>query len=623
MGGPCFYRDLIAKTLTKSGLRRQKRNRINGLGMIVFAIVSMSMSVAARPSYGQQRLPPVPSPALLPPVKTAESGKPRVANEAPTLDWWSDRVSASVLDEPRWVTFDLQTVLVDTLSFSPRIKSVSHRTSIALEQIVQQDAAFDPSLLLEKRVGRTNDPVGNSLETGGPPRLIRESFTSRSGIQRRGRHGSEVIMTQELGLLSSNSLFFTPEDQGNARLSLSLTQPLLMRSGQVYNERLLMQARIDSNVSWQDMRAVVEQRVADVIKAYWRLHELRCNLIQQDALLTRGERIEEILIGRNDFDSSRIEMAKAQQRVARRIDRQVQIRAEIEKQQIELATLVGSDALAEAGGELELIPRAAPLFPDFNIELRDAVLQGLENRPEVRAAIEALESAALAIRVTRAELLPELTAVVETYLMGLNGSNDVFGSFVDQFARGGPGVSAGLRYDLPVGRRAARARHREAYHLYQQRSEELREAMQLTRADIETALVTLRTAITQRQTKRRLLLTAIEEETVLTRRWEMMGGDGAAVGTVLENLLDAQQRRTDAEREWTAAQIRYRTSLVDLQRAMGTLLTGEGIEPITACGDSSIEFIHTQSVGRPTAVDDVPQLTEQQFQWLINEGVNP
>ena len=118
-------------------------------------------------------------------------------------------------------------------------------------------------------------------------------------------------------------------------------------------------------------------------------------------------------------------------------------------------------------------------------------------------------------------------------------------------------------------------------------------------------------------------MTAIEEETVLTRRWEMMGGDGAAVGTVLENLLDAQQRRTDAEREWTAAQIRYRTSLVDLQRAMGTLLTGEGIEPITACGDSSIEFIHTQSVGRPTAVDDVPQLTEQQFQWLINEGVNP
>lgn len=270
-----------------------------------------------------------------------------------------------------------------------------------------------------------------------------------------------------------------------------------------------------------------------------------------------------------------------------------------------------------------MIPRASPLYPDFDIELRDAVLQGIENRPEVRAAIEELESAALAIRVTRAELLPELTAVVDTYLMGLNGSNDVFGSFVDQFARGGPGVSAGLRYDLPIGRRAARARHREAYHLYQQRSEELREAMQLTRADIETALVTMRTAITQQQTKRRLLVTAIEEETVLTRRWEMMGGDGAAVGTVLENLLDAQQRRTDAEREWTAAQIRYRTSLVDLQRAMGTLLIGEGIEPITDCGDSSIEFIHTQSAGQPTAVGNLPQLTEQQFEWLINEGVNP
>ena len=72
----------------------------------------------------------------------------------------------------------------------------------------------------------------------------------------------------------------------------------------------------------------------------------------------------------------------------------------------------------------------------------------------------------------------------------------------------------------------------------------------------------------------------------------MMAGDGNTVGTVLENLLDAQQRRTDAEGEWTSAQVDYLASLVDLQRAMGTLLTRSGIRPVQH-GGQGVEFIHS------------------------------
>lgn len=509
----------------------------------------------------------------------------------PSLAWWDKSVTSDVLDLPEWVTFDLSTVLIDTLRFSPRIQAVSSRTSVALERIVQQDAVFDPSVLLETKYGRTNDPVGNALVTGGPPRLIEESFLARAGVRQTGRRGTEMNLSQELGLLDSNSQFFTPINQGNARLNLSLVQPLLDRGGRVYNERLVTQARIDGNISWQDMRGDVEKRVADVINAYWRLYELRCQMLQQKELLQRGERIEEILVARNDFDSSRIEIAKARQRVARRVDRQVQIQAEIKKQQTALAALVGSDQLRQANGRLEFIPLPAPPLPEFRIDLRDAVLQGIENRPEIRSATSELESAALSIRVTRAELLPELTAVVDTYLMGLRGSSDVLRSFGDQFSRGGPGVSAGLQYELPYGRRAARSRFRQANHRYRQKSEELRETIQLAHAEIETAIISIDTAIEQKRTKRRTLEAALEEESVLTRRWEMMGGDGAGVGTVLETLLDAQQRRTDAEREWTSARVRYRTSLVELQRAMGTLLTREGIQPIKDRCDTSIHFL--------------------------------
>ncbi|QDT11678.1 TolC family protein [Planctomycetes bacterium K23_9] len=506
------------------------------------------------------------------------------------LFWWHEPVSQTVLNRSKWVTFDMETVLVDTLRHSPSIKGVAQRTGSALERIVQQDAAFDSTVLFSGTGGRTNDPVGNTLTTGGPSRLQEESLSVRGGITKNGRRGTELGLTQEVGIKSSNSTFFIPEDQGDARLSLSLTQPLLDRAGQVYNERLLTQARISSRVTWQEMRRDVETRIADVMNAYWNLYEVRCHLLQQRQLLARGVQIEEMVLARNGFDSSRIELAKAKQRTARRTDQLVVLDAEVRKRQVRLATLIGSDALCGAGSALELIPQETPVFPDQDWDVRDVLVKTLENRPEIRSATAELEAAALAVRVTRTELVPQLNAVINASLSSLNGDNRIDRSFFDQFSGIGPGFSAGLQYEMPYGRRAARSRVREAQHQYRQRAEALREVIQKTQWESESALIDLQRTSKQHQTKRNLLVTAIEEETVLTRRWEMMGSDGSRVGVVLGNLLDAQQRRTDAEQEYVSAQTQYVIALISMQRAMGTLLRAEGIQA-TREGCSDVDFV--------------------------------
>lgn len=266
--------------------------------------------------------------------KTAE------AASGTRLDWWNREVLQSVTEADRWVSFDLETVLLDTLENSPRIASVSKRTSIALEQIVQQDAMFDPKVLFESRVGRNNEPIGNELTTGGPPRLIEGTTLARAGMQKNGRRGTEFDLSQEIGTFNSNSRFVSPVDQGNARLAISLTQPLLGRGDLVYNERFVTQARIDSRISWQAMRGEVEERISEVINAYWRLYELRCHLLQQTELLQRGESIQQVVLSRRDFDTGRVELAKTRQRIARRIDRLLQIEAAIARQQARLASLI-------------------------------------------------------------------------------------------------------------------------------------------------------------------------------------------------------------------------------------------------------------------------------------------
>ena len=211
------------------------------------------------------------------------------------LDWWNKEVVQSVTESDRWVSFDLETILLDTLENSPRIESVSKRTSIAFEQIVQQDAMFDPNVLFESKVGRNNEPIGNELTTGGPPRLIEGSTLARAGVQKNGRRGTLLDLSQEVGTFNSNSKFVSPVDQGNARLAVSLTQPLLGRGGMVYNERFVTQASLDSRISWQEMRSEVEGRISEVITGYWRLYELRGHLLQQTELLQRGEHIQQVV----------------------------------------------------------------------------------------------------------------------------------------------------------------------------------------------------------------------------------------------------------------------------------------------------------------------------------------
>lgn len=520
------------------------------------------------------------------------------ALERTKMEWWPDQVSQQVLDRPRWVTFDLQTVLLDALQNSPRIQSVSHRTATAMERIVQQDAAFDPSILLSGNLGRTNDPVGSTLITGGADRLVEESVSVQGGFRRTTRRGTEIEVAQQLGLTDSNSEFFVPRDQGDSRLSLSLTKPLLDRGGQVYNERLITQARIDSRVAWQEMRSEVEQRIAEVITAYWQLYQLRCEVSQQRDLLSRGQAILRVLNSRKDFDTGRIEITKAQQRIARRDDQLLSIEAELRKQQSRLAVAIGSDALLSGTGELEMIPVRPIQFPEMTWNVRDCVARALEYRPEIRAATHELELSSLEMTVTRAELVPQLNAVFNGYLSALNGESQVGRSLIEQFENG-PGVSAALEYEMPRGNRAARSRVREAQQRYRQRAASLQDVIQQTQFEVESALIDVQTALRAQQKKQLVLETAIHEENILYVRWQTVGGDGSRIGILLENLLDAQQRRTDAERDWVATQTTYLTAIVGLQRAMGTLLINEGIRP-QRFGHCEVQFIHDET-------DTVPQ----------------
>lgn len=519
--------------------------------------------------------------------------------------WWQSQVHGYLLETPDMIQVDLPTLLTSTLQSSPRISAISRRTSIAYEKIIQQQAVFDPSMLLDAGYGRVNDPVGSTLTTGGPPRLIQDTFTANAGIQKLTRLGTQLDLNQEIGTLQSNSLFFDPAHQGNSRLSLSITQPLMATSGRVYNLRLVTQASIDSRIAWQQLRVDLENHLIETISAFWRLYERRAQLVQQRALIERGNVLGQIVAARADFDTGPLQRIKIQRRLAGDRDRLLELEAEVSRLQVRLKTLVGDPALVVAEGRLEFIPLADPCLPSESFQVRDCVVRGLEHRADILAAAQQLSAAGLEVSITRNELMPRLNAVIDAYLAGLNGDNNIGQSLVDQYSAGGPGISAALTYNLPWGRRAAKSRHREARYRYQQRGDELRETLLLARREIESALIKLNASEALRQSRAATLSASTREEAIATRRWEALAGEGGPLALVLEDLLETQKRRTDAEQAFVTAQVNYVLDLVELQQAMGTFLIREGIEPVRAECSSVIDVIETTPIREDSYPMDV------------------
>lgn len=492
--------------------------------------------------------------------------------------WWNHYAHQTLLTEPDWVMFDITTVMVDALTHNPRIGAAKHRTMIAMEQIIQQDAAFDPNVLLESRYGRTNDPVGNTLVTGGPDRLNEESWNNRAGVVKSTRRGSSLDLSQQTGLLDSNSQFFAPNNQGNARLSLSLTKPLLAGSGTLYNERLLIQARIDSRMTWEELLREVQSQVGGVMGGFWKLYEARCHLLQNLDALYRANQVAAIIEARQDFDSGPLELAKVRTRIARLNDRVVEAQRNVLNQQTLLMQLVNSPELSP-GARLELIPNGMPFCSPVALDPRDAILTGVNHRTDVRAAALELESAALAIKVSRNELLPQLDAVVSGYLAALNGQNNIGQSLVDQFTDA-PGFSGGLVYERPYGNRAAKSQVRSAHQRYLETGQRYREAIAITSAEVALAVQNLNAISQQADIKARVLVEAVQQEKLVRQRWEVMGTDGRYAALVLEDLLEQLELRTSAEVDYVSNHVNYLLGLIELQKAMGTLLLAEGIEPL-------------------------------------------
>jgi outer membrane protein len=214
-----------------------------------------------------------------------------------------------------------------------------------------------------------------------------------------------------------------------------------------------------------------------------------------------------------------------------------------------------------------ILPGDQPLEEPIRFDLEDQIQTALENRAELLQQQIRIDSATLAQRVARNNLLPNLDLVGTT---SVNGSQDSLGNaFENQRDLDYISYSVGLEFEIPIGNRAARAVHRRAILQRQQAIENYQALIERIALDVKLAMRNVDTTWNEMVATRNERLAAADELLALQQREDV--GEPLTPDFV-QRKLDAQDRLASAQQEELSAIERYNFAIASLETAKGTLL---------------------------------------------------
>jgi len=497
----------------------------------------------------------------------------------PASPWWTQAASRSLLaNAGRAEAMSLEELYHRALVHSSQVKVFASIPLIRETAIDEAKGEFDPEIYASTRYDRTDEPTGSLLETGDPDDFFRENaWTIEGGVRKKFLPGTEVSLGQELTEVANNSEFFVPGDQGEARLKLTVRQPLLRGGGVRYNRTLMQIARLDAETGYDEFIRQLETHLMEVNRSYWALYLARVNYLEKQRLVSETQRVVGELESRGNLDAMASQQTRAKAALVRRRTELVRAELAIKNAQSRLRSLVSDPYFAEAKIG-EIIPSDRPIAGRLATAFESSIAQALELRPEIKQAENHLRASRLRERMARNEKLPALDLFGEIGISALRDRGDIGGAYDDQFDDEAPSWSAGVLFSVPWPHRAAKARHLRTRLEVRQKTDQLRAAMETVLLEVEIAHREVKTAWPDVKGKWEAAVAAEEELEVLRRRRGVDADAGdMETSQYLELLLDAQERRTRARADFLEAVVIYNAALANLDRAKGTLLQHEQV----------------------------------------------
>ncbi len=511
--------------------------------------------------------------------KTGESVEPQESKKIEPLDcWWQSEVPTALRPSDKKWTIQLDDLLVMALQHSDLVQSMRLEPLIQQTEIAVATAAFDPAAFVESKWNDLNDPVGNTLTTGGPTRYKDKNVENSAGIRQKNRLGGRVEAAQELNLRDTNSVFFIPKNQANTRMVLSYTQPLLRGGGRCYNEGFIVLAQIDTDIARRQLQQRLQDHLLDVADAYWTLYLERARYVQQLHALERTVSIQEELEARAEIDVVRSQILRARGSVAQRRAAVKRAEVGVRNQEAVVWSLTNAPDLVNRK-TTEILPTNGPDCRPLPITSEGSVVEALNRRPEVAVVFEKIHAAQTRLGIAEHELLPTLNLVMQTYVHGLTGDYDVGSSLSRQFDTGAPSYSVGLSFLMPYGNAAAKANLTKRQLEMSQLAHELNATLKRVTVEVENALRDVDAAQASIAGNKESLDAAAAELDYLLDRWRMLPGEDRLASLLLDEALGALDRLVAAESAYAQSQVDYALSITRYKRAAGMLLQTYPVTP--------------------------------------------
>lgn len=544
--------------------------------LCIFLIFATCNTVnASNPPQEQQQLKPVSSTQEVP-------GSTAGASTDVTKAWWLQYAAQSLRPNANSLPITLESAIVGALHNSSQVKIFSELPLIRRTAIQEADAAFDWTAFLDSTWDDINEPVGSTLTVGGnATRFSDHNINLRGGIRRRTYTGGQLEITQQLGHQNTNSTFFIPNPQGTSRLTLGFTQPLLQGRGKTYNQSLIVLAQIDKAVAETEFHRQLQSHLIEVSRAYWGLYLERGLYVQKFQSFERAKQIFDHLEARQNVDVSQSQLISARASMTERRADLYRSSMAIKNAEARLRTLINDPSLG-LDESMELIPQDIPRTSGYNVSLPIAMADATQYRPEVAGAIKRVKAAGIRVGMTKHELMPILNLVTETYVSGLV-SNDPGNAFSQSFREGAPSYSIGLNFEIPLGGRAAKARHERQRLEHRQIQQQYKTTLSTIRLEVEVAVRELSTSLQEMSAKGEAVHAREAQLSSLQRRWKALPGEDVATSLALENLLVAQERLQEAEHEYLRSIMTHNLATITLKQARGTLLQEENISVSEYC----------------------------------------
>jgi len=325
------------------------------------------------------------------------------------------------------------------------------------------EGVFDPSLTASVETSSRKSPQTRSFQS-----LEQKSQSFDLGIGGLTRLGTQYSLG--LGATRSDSPTNTTipgyveiNPTFSAGLTASVTQPLLRGFGRQVNTRLVVQSRLARDASAWDFVQSVQSVVQSVENAYWDLSYALGNLEAKKEALERAKDFNRITKIKIDVGAlAPIEIVQTEVTIAQREQEIILAEGQIGDAQDQLKRLLNvTDA---AGWARPIVPVDPPSDETVTLDVDAGIRSALEQRPEVKQALNTIESRKIGLAWNRDELRPRLDAKGTYGLSGVGFNQESVrpgSSYSDAVYQmrdfDYPNWSLGLSFSVPVFNRTAKA----------------------------------------------------------------------------------------------------------------------------------------------------------------------